>query len=80
MEAVWIQDVDDILKADDVRQLRDDLAPFFKKVTAPNDRAKDAFNSVFDECRKIDSVRAMWVAWLLGAAWQRLADEVNNNH
>ena len=79
MEAAWIQDIDDILKADDVRQLRDDLAPFFSKVTAPNDRAEDAFNSVFDECRRIDPVRAIWVAWLLGAAWQKLADELDKD-
>jgi hypothetical protein len=80
MEANWIKDIDDILRADDVRQLSEDLVPVFGKVTTPTKRAEEALNAMFNECLKIDPVRAMWVAWLLGAAWQRLADEVNSNH
>ena len=79
MQAAWIQDIDDILKADDVRQLKNDLIPFFTQVTAPGERAEDALNSMFNECRSIDPIKAMWVAWLLGAAWQRMADETNHN-
>ena len=77
MQAAWIKDIDDILKADDVRQLKNDLIPFFAQVTAPGERAEDALNSMFNECRRIDPIKAMWVAWLLGAAWQRMADETN---
>ena len=77
MQAAWIKDIDDILKADDIRQLKNDLIPFFSQVTAPGKRAEDALNSMFNECRRIDPIKAMWVAWLLGAAWQRMADETN---
>jgi hypothetical protein len=67
----WIDEVDHILKADDVHELADQVRPYLRQVTIPNDRGRDVFEIIFNGCLEEHTPeRAMWIAWLIGAAWQ----------
>ena len=66
----------DIVDQSDVKELADMLLPWMQEISWPNDRGSDLFDLLLQKvARGQPPDRALRVAFMLGAAWQKACDE-----
>ncbi|MCL0038924.1 hypothetical protein M1N46_01585 [Dehalococcoidia bacterium] len=78
MDAKLRQEIEEVLAEASLREFSTDLKPFIDRIIMPlNDEAEDALTAIFQSylASSPSPVRAMWKAFTVGQAWQRLADE-----
>jgi len=76
MDSKLIAEVQRVAAEADLRQLTEDIAPFFKRVMPLNNEAMDALSLFFNElAHKHSPEFTFWVAFITGQAWQRGVDE-----
>jgi len=79
--ADWMEQANEVVDQGVSHELAEDLLPWLAEVALPNEKARVGFQTLFKGI--LDSpgscaMRAVWLAWLMGAAWQRLADYAEN--
>jgi len=77
MDAKLRQEIEEVLAEATLREFCTDLQPYFSRIMPVNDEAEDALTAIFQGYLASSSspVRAMWKAFIVGQAWQRVADE-----
>ena len=68
----WQEEVIQMLKEDDTRSLARCLIERTRNITPPDKEDEECLNNILDDVsRELPQHRAMWIAFWLGAAWQR---------
>ncbi|MBI4294668.1 MAG: hypothetical protein HY669_00700 [Chloroflexi bacterium] len=68
----WQQEISQILGDDEARDLARFLINWTKHISAPHEAEKTALDAILkDVAQELPVHRAMWLAFYLGAAWQR---------
>jgi hypothetical protein len=80
--ADWMEQANELVDQEVSHELAKDLLPWLAEVALPNEKAKVGFQTLFKGILNSPGscvIRGMWLAWLMGAAWQRLADYAEKN-
>ena len=68
----WQEEVIQILKEEDTRSLARSLIDRTRQITPPDKGDEECLNNILDDVsRELPQHRAMWIAFWLGAAWQK---------
>ena len=68
----WQEEVIKMLKEDDTRSLARCLMERTRHITPPDKEDEECLGNILDDVsRELPQHRAMWIAFWLGAAWQK---------
>lgn len=71
----WQEEISQVLGDEEARDLAKLLITWTKQISAPGEADRATLDAILkDVAEELPAHRAMWVAFYLGAAWQRGSD------